>query len=447
MTKLAVAALLWACVRVAGAAGAEATVVRVLEIDGPITPPASSFIHRERARAAAAGGPLVVVRLDTPGGLDTAMRDIVRDILASPIPVATYVAPQGARAASAGTYILMASHLAAMAPATTLGAATPVDIGLASPAPENSSAPRRDAAARDAHTAKAVNDAAAYIRGLAQMRARNVAWAEKAVREAASLSADEALREGVVEIIAKDLPELLRQADGREVTIGSAPRTLKTAQASVQVIRPDWRTRLLAVIANPSVALILMMIGLYGLLFEFWNPGLALPGVVGGICLLLGLYGLQSMPVNYAGLGLLLLGVALLIAEAYLPTFGIVGLGGVTALILGGVLLFDRDASGFGVSLGFMTALALSAAALVALAATLAARARRRPVVTGREALIGSTGTLIEVTGREGYAQVHGERWHVTSAELLGPSGARVRVVAIDGLTLVVASDTHVRGA
>ena len=447
MTKLAVAALLWACVRVAGAAGAEATVVRVLEIDGPITPPASSFIHRELARAAAAGGPLVVVRLDTPGGLDTAMRDIVRDILASPIPVATYVAPQGARAASAGTYILMASHLAAMAPATTLGAATPVDIGLASPAPENSSAPRRDAAARDAHTAKAVNDAAAYIRGLAQMRARNVAWAEKAVREAASLSADEALREGVVEIIAKDLPELLRQADGREVTIGSAPRTLKTAQASVQVIRPDWRTRLLAVIANPSVALILMMIGLYGLLFEFWNPGLALPGVVGGICLLLGLYGLQSMPVNYAGLGLLLLGVALLIAEAYLPTFGIVGLGGVTALILGGVLLFDRDASGFGVSLGFMTALALSAAALVALAATLAARARRRPVVTGREALIGSTGTLIEVTGREGYAQVHGERWHVTSAELLGPSGARVRVVAIDGLTLVVASDTHVRGA
>ena len=402
------------------------------------------------ASAAKRAAPLVVLQLDTPGGLDTAMRDIIKAILASPVAVATYVAPEGARAASAGTYILYASHIAAMAPATTLGAATPVAIGA--PGGAHPTGPPRapdqhpdqekqqPVPETDALSVKQISDAAAYIRGLAQLRGRNAQWAERAVREAVSLSAQEALREKVIDLTARDVADLLKQVHGREVRLPAGAMRLNTADATVEHVLPDWRSRLLAVIANPSVALILMMIGVYGLFFEFSNPGFVLPGVVGAICLLLALFALQLLPVNYAGLGLILLGVALIIAEVFVASFGVLGLGGIAAFALGAVLLIDSELPGFGVPLPLIAALATVSAIFVLSVGGLAARARQRPVVSGREELIGSRGEVIEAAGREGWAWVHGERWKIRSAAAI-EHGQRVRVVGVDGLTLEVADE------
>ncbi len=381
--------------------------------------------------------------------------------------MAVYVSPEGARAASAGTYILYAAHIAAMAPATTLGAATPVAIGLpgaerkppaedkggkpggvpgetpkggAGQGDAKSASPPAPLAGADAMTAKQVHDAAAFIRGLAQQRGRNAEWAERAVREAVSLTASEALREKVVDIVAQDVSDLLAQIDGRRVHVQGAQLTLATRGLPQEVVMPDWRQRLLSVIANPSFALILMMIGIYGLIFEFSSPGFGVPGTVGAICLLLALFALQLLPVNYAGLALILLGIALLAAEVVTPTFGVLGVGGVVAFIAGGLLLFDRDIPNVGLSLPLILGLAASSAAAVLVGGRMALRARQRPVVSGREEMVGAEGVVLERADVGAWVQIHGERWRATSPDALQP-GQRVRVEGMQGLTLQVRAE------
>jgi membrane-bound serine protease (ClpP class) len=433
------------------AAAAPARPVVVMTIDGAIGPATADHLHRALALAARQQAQLLVLQIDTPGGLDTSMRSIIKDILASPVPVASFVAPSGARAASAGTYILYASHVAAMAPASNLGAATPVAIGMPMPggAPDNptptptprptetqpASAP---APAADHMTAKRMADASAYIRSLAQLRGRNAEWAEKAVRESVSLSSSEALAQKVIDVVARDVPDLLAQIDGRELALqGGATMRLSTRGANVIVFEADWRSRLLSVIADPSLALILMMVGIYGLLFEFSNPGFVLPGVVGAISLLLALFALQMLPVNYAGLALILLGVAFLVAEAFLPSFGTLGLGGIVAFAAGAVMLIDSDSPGYGIPNALIAVLTASSAAFILVVASMAARARRRPVVSGTPTLLGAIGELVEFSDGQGWALLQGEHWRVRSTSELRP-GLRVKVTHASGATLEV---------
>jgi membrane-bound serine protease (ClpP class) len=451
----------WACALllsaivapVRGADSATAAPVFVLRIAGAIGPPAAEYVTRSLEHAARERAQLVVLQIDTPGGLDTSMRSIIQDIVASPVPVVAYVAPQGARAASAGTYILYAAHVAAMAPATNVGAATPIAIGLPiggkepEPGGRAASAPSAPEAGHDASAAKRINDATAYIRSLAQLRGRDVAWAEQAVRESVSLSASDALARKVVDVVAVDLPDLLRQLDGRALSLGdSRAGTVKlaTAHAPVVMLDPGWRYRLLAVISDPSLVLILMMIGIYGLLFEFMNPGFVAPGVIGGVSILLALWGLQMLPVNYAGLGLILLGIVFFAAEAFVPSYGALGIGGVAAFAFGALLLIDSDLPGFGIPTSLIVVATLFSAAFVIGVAGMAEKARRRPVVSGTPRMIGTLGEMIEVDDREGWADVDGERWHVRAAQPLH-EGQCVRIDRVDGLTLEVSPTTEAK--
>jgi membrane-bound serine protease (ClpP class) len=395
-------------------------------VEGAIGPASADFVRRALARAAKEKAQLVVLQMDTPGGLDTSMRDMIKHILASPVPVATYVAPSGARAASAGTFILYASHHAAMAPGTNLGAASPVSIGGGGTGQQDD----KKGAGVDTMTKKVTNDAVAYIRSLAQLRGRNADWGEKAVREAVSLPAEEAVKLKVIDFVAADVPTLLKQIDKKA--------GLKTADASVVQVPVDWRTRILGVITNPSVAYILILLGIYALIFEFTSPGLILPGVVGAICILLALYSFHLLPVNYAGLALMLLGIAFMVAEAFLPAFGSLGIGGLIAFVLGSIILIDTDdVPGFEIPYMLIGGVAAVSAVFLILIVGLTVRQRRRPVVTGREHMLGAVAEALEDFEGEGWARVHGETWRVRSGAPVR-RGERLRVKAIDGLILTV---------
>lgn len=414
-----------------------------LELEGPIGPASSDYVARSLDYAAESKASLIILRMDTPGGLDTAMREIIKKIIASPVPVAAYVAPGGARAASAGTYILYASHVAAMAPGTNLGAATPVTMPMpaslneetsrAKGKPENGNPENASVMER-----KMTNDAAAYIRGLANLRGRNADWAEKAVREAASLSAEEALALHVIDLLAADVDDLLKKADGRLVNVLGQTVKLNLAGAWIEPVEPDWRNRLLAAIANPNIAYVLMLLGIYGLILEFYHPGTVAPGTIGAICLLLALYAFQALSVNYAGLTLILLGLGLMTAEAFAPSFGILGIGGMTAFVFGSIILMDTGITGPVVSPAVIAAFAISSAVLCIVVTRLLLRVRYKPVVAGREQLIGSVGTAMEDFAIEGRVRVHSEAW-AARAEQPVHHGQKIKVTAIEGLTLIVA--------
>lgn len=435
----------------------------LLEVDDAIGPAIHDYLRRSLDEASEAGASIAIIRLDTPGGLVTTTREIIRLILDSPVPVAVYVAPEGARAASAGTYMVYAAHVAAMAPATHLGAATPVQMGGGSSPlspggserdggsenegrgssqsesedQEGKSPPQSEGGQGDAMSRKLTSDAAAYLRSLAELRGRNAEWAEKSVREGASLTANEAVEQRVIDLLAPDINSLLEAMDGMTITARSQEITLSTAELAVREMQPDWRTELLSIIANPNVAYILMMLGIYGLIFEFSNPGSFVPGIAGAILLLLGLFALQQLPINYAGLALIILGIALMAAEAFAPSFGALGIGGVIAFAIGSVLLIDTDVPAFEISWPIIAAFSAASAAMCIFVLALALKAWKRPVVSGREGIAGSTAVAMEDFDNEGRVRLQGESWKAHTKAPVS-KGDSVKVLDVGNLKLEV---------
>jgi membrane-bound serine protease (ClpP class) len=417
---------------------------QVVEIglDGPIGPGVASYVTKSIDEAQRRDVAAIVLRMDTPGGLDTAMREIIQAVLASDVPVIGYVAPSGSRAASAGTYILMACHIAAMAPSTTIGAATPVQIGGAPPSPGPESPTETDQGEgsqerRPGMEDKILNDSVAYMRALAQMRGRNIEWAEKFVTEAASVSDTEALTAGVIEVVAPSVRALLVDVDGMSVEVADKTLVMATAESDVVKVNPDWRDALLALITNPNIAYLLLLIGIYGLIFEFSNPGFGVGGIVGVTALILALYALQLMPVNFAGLVLIVLALGLITAEAFVPSFGVLGVGGIIAFVIGSIFLLDTDVPGFGVSPILVGTASLVSGTVMLVVVTMAVKAWRRPVVSGGEGMVGLTGTVVEWNGREGRVRVHGEIW-AAKGEADFEQGDLIKVIARDGLLLEI---------
>ncbi len=447
--------LIACCLLSVSCAAAAGTAVR-LEVKGAIGPATRDYVLNGIEHARETGAELVILEMDTPGGLDSAMRDIIKGILGSSVPVVTYVSPSGSRAASAGTYILYASHVAAMAPATNLGAATPVQIGGGVPSPpipgdEQDPDSDQTAAADDEEASegdspelsgtamerKTVHDAAAYIRGLAELRGRNAEWAERAVREAVSLTAEAALEENVIDVVAIDVTELLEAIDGMSVKLGNETVEISSDSLMVEIYEPDWRTRFLMVITDPNIAYLLMLAGAYGLLLEGYNPGAFVPGIVGAICLLLALFAFQVLPVNYAGLALIALGVALMVAEAFAPSFGVLGLGGIVAFVFGSVILMDTDVPGFAISRVLIGTLAAVGGTLMLALMLFLVRSRRRPVVSGTESMLGEMAEALEAFTTTGTVFVRGERWKAMTTRPV-MKGQAVQVTDINGLLLKV---------
>jgi membrane-bound serine protease (ClpP class) len=411
---------------------AATTKVVELEINGAIGVATADYLSSGLEHAEEIGAELIVITMDTPGGLMKPMREIVQGILASTIPVAGYVTPAGARADSAGTYILLACHIAAMTPTTHLGAATPVP--LINSAPEDDNDDKKTGSATDR---KVMNDAVSYIRSLADRYGRNADWAETAVTEAATLTATEALEQNVIDFVAADREELLALVNGREIEIAGESRVLLTEYVEIEVFKPNWRIRLLAVISNPEIVLLLGLIGLYGLMYEGWNPGAVVPGVVGVICLLLAAYALQVLPVNYAGLALIIVGVALMVAEAYAPSFGALGMGGISAFVFGAIIMFDSGIPGFGISYAFVVGLGLVFAVLLIWLLGFLLKLRRRGAVTGMESIVGGTATAVEDFADAGNVWLEGEAWHARSRVPV-TKDEQLIVTRLDGLTLDV---------
>ena len=418
-----------------------------VSVDGAIGPATARYVKDALTKASERHAEVVVLRMNTPGGLSTSMREIIADVLASRVPVVGYVAPSGAHAASAGTYILYATHIAAMAPGTNLGAATPVQIGgplpgLPDATPDKGDKDKKDGSdqqpkTKDAMMAKATNDAVALIRSLAELRGRNADWAEKAVREAESLSANAALQAKVIDLVARDQAELLMQIDGRAVEVaGGDTRQLATRDAGREAIDPGWTSGFLRVITDPNVAFILMLVGIYGLIFELSSPGAVAPGVIGTICLLLGLYALNMLPINYAGLGLMLFGITLLVIEAFNPTV-VLGLGGIIAFVLGAVMLFEIEEPGFRLSWSVIGIAAAIFIGLILVVLGSLRRAQKGPVRLGAQAMRGQPAEILDWSESEGHVFTQGERWQARGTEAFKP-GEVVEVANITDLTLVV---------
>tara|TARA_R110002110_G_scaffold66978_1_gene182998 strand:+ start:88052 stop:89404 length:1353 start_codon:yes stop_codon:yes gene_type:complete len=412
----------------------------IVDVEGAIGPATADHMIRALGKAEAAGAGVVILRIDTPGGLDLSMRKMIKSILASPVPVVTYVAPGGARAASAGTYLLYASHVAAMAPGTNLGAATPVQVGgpgLPEIGGGDRTDPQEGTQPGTAMERKIVNDAVAYIESLAQLRGRNAQWARKAVTEGASLSAADALADNVIDLVAESERDLLQQLDGRVVTIDNKSYTLQTAELALYTHPVDWRSEFLSVITNPNIAYVLMLVGIYGLIIEFYNPGIGVPGVLGALCLITALYAFQVLPISYAGLGLIMLGIGLMTAEAFAPSFGVLGLGGIAAFVVGSIMLMDTELPGYQIAMPMIAAFTLFSVAVLVFALGLILKARRQALVSGVQRLVGSIAPVERVQDGVAWVRLDGELWEARSPAQLAEHDV-VCVDSIDGLTLHV---------
>jgi len=416
-----------------------------LKIDGAISPASADYFTRGLDNAVSAKADILLLNMNTPGGLDKSMRSMIQAILSSPIPVVIYISPKGARAASAGTYLMYASHVAAMAPATNIGSATPVSIGMIKPpkpeaaegeeATEKTKTPDTDSIMQK----KMLNDAQAYIQSLAQLRGRNEQWAKEAVIEAANLSANDALDKKVIDIIAYDRNELIKQLHLREVIMGDRKITLQLVDPEVIEFKPDWRTEVLIVITDPNMAYLLLLAGIYGLMFEFLNPGSLLPGTVGVICLVVGLYALNMLPINMAGLTLLLIGISLMVAEAFAPSFGVLGLGGIMAFIAGSFMLMDSSLPGYQIAPALIISTAVASGFIAIMVLSILIKARHNPQVSGYHELIGHHAIAVDnfdISGN-GRVMIRGEIWQADGSKSISKS-QKVLVKAVNGLRLKV---------